>query len=74
MKKNVEINKKIKLPKQGKLIQTSEQLCQKCWFHTLIGGKYCVCNYILMTYKMRGCEVGWCNKFKNIDEKKCKKC
>lgn len=63
-------SKGVALPKPGKMVKTSTELCLKCEYHSLIGGKYCVCYYIVMTGKIRDCEVGMCNKFKKFEHKR----
>ena len=48
----------------SKMIKTSNEICEKCKYHT--GGKnttISVCYYYVITNKRRGCKVGECDNF-----------
>lgn len=66
--------KKIKFPKPGELVLTSPALCSYCNYSSVIGGNsFYLCDYYLITKKMRGCKYGTCDKFeKRINKIKTK--
>lgn len=63
--------KKVKFPKPGEMVSTTTALCSCCEYGKTIGGNaLCICDYYLMTGKMRGCKVGECDKFQKLLAKK----
>lgn len=56
--------KRVKFPKSGELVTTSDALCSYCRYGlSMRGGGLRVCDYYLMTKKLRGCKCGECDKF-----------
>ena len=44
--------------------KTSDRLCKSCIYSkNMQAGTLIVCDYFLMTNKMRGCKVGECDKY-----------
>lgn len=62
---------KVVFPKTGELVETSEELCSFCkYFSSMSGGTFPVCDYYLVTGKMRGCKQGTCDKFEKFEGKR----
>lgn len=47
------------------MIKTSTQICKKCKYCAKFSDTRVLCDYILKTGKLRNCNVGECDKFKN---------
>lgn len=48
----------------NKMVKTSGEYCKKCKYaYTGGAGSVKSCDYLLMTGKLRDCEVGYCDKF-----------
>lgn len=69
-KKTVE--KSIKLPEPGELFETTDEICSHCGYHQTLSNTLLICDYYLMTHKMRGCKSGTCNKFEKTAMKNAK--
>lgn len=63
--------KTYKFPLLGELVKTCTELCSCCNYGTRMGGdSLIVCDYYLMTKKLRGCKSGECDKFEKITLKR----
>lgn len=66
-----ERRKKVKIPKSGELVKTSDELCSYCKYSAyMMGCSLRVCEYVIRKHEPRGCKIGECNKFELLVEKR----
>lgn len=64
-KKTIKIEVPLVIPKPGELVRTNHTLCSNCVYGTAPNCVYgVICEYSLITHRLRGCRCGWCNNFK----------
>lgn len=47
----------------GEMVITTKKHCKGCKYGIYISTETIACNYLVMTNKLRDCEIGFCDKF-----------